>query len=85
MGGDVSDLDSLLDQVASDLGYAPFPNSPFPLIFVVKTEKSHAENVPDMSSASKGSECRIDITSHHEQTYSTGRTNPCVYKEMSRL
>ena len=83
MGGDVSDLDSLLDQVASDLGYAPFPNSPFPLIFVVKTEKSHAENVPDMSSASQGSE--MQNRHHHEQTYSTGRTNPCVYKEMSRL
>ena len=77
--GDISDIDfQFLDLVANDLEYAPF--QPPSLIFVVKTEKterSHAGNVPDRSTAYQGSE--MQNRHHHEQTYSTGqRIRVCV-------
>ena len=64
--GDISDIDfQFLDLVASDLGYAPFPNSVFPLTFVVKKEKQKGATL-EMSLTCplrlRAVKCRIDIT-----------------------
>ena len=76
---------NLLHQVASDMGYSPFPNSAFPLIFMVKTEKQKGATL-EMSLTCplrlRAVKCRIDITTS-KRIQQVGAILVC--KEMSHL